>query len=146
MRFDPNTSVVHLVHRVSQIAAERFAAAVANDLTIRQLTMLAVIEASKFPSQTHLATVTGIDRSTTADIVRRLVMRRLVTRKRARRDARAYELAITADGSRVLSEKLVALEQVERGIAELLSPSQHSALADALTLVVMRANGGAQLA
>lgn len=53
-------------------------------------------------SQTGVVNLTGIDRSTLADIVRRLTKRGLLHRRRSRQDARAYVLKLTEEGERVL--------------------------------------------
>ena len=63
-------SLIALLHRATQVATERFAAAVGDsDLTARQLQILDTIEAHDGPSQTDIVNVTGIDRSTVADMM-----------------------------------------------------------------------------
>ena len=47
---------------------------------------------------------TGIDRSTLADIVARLLARGLIQRKRAKEDGRAYAIKLTPQGARSLRE------------------------------------------
>ena len=113
-----NTSLIHALHRASQVAEDRFARELGDiDITPRQLAVLAVIDARDGPSQTDIVEETGIDRSTLADIVRRLVKRGLVSRKRAKKDARAYAVKLTTDGSRVFA---TAMPILARGEAELL--------------------------
>jgi DNA-binding MarR family transcriptional regulator len=46
--------------------------------------------------------VTGIDRSTLTEIVCRLVQRKLLQRRRARKDARSYAINLTDETRRVL--------------------------------------------
>ena len=58
--------------------------------------------------------VTGVDRSTLADIVRRLVKRRLISRKRTKEDARAYALTLTDAGRRAIQEADPVLRAVEK--------------------------------
>ena len=116
-----NTSLIHALHRASQVAEVRFARELGDiDITPRQLAVLAVIDARDGPSQTDIVEETGIDRSTLADIVRRLVKRGLVSRKRSRDDARAYAVKMTADGSRVLAKAIPVLARVEAGLLEAL--------------------------
>ena len=45
---------------------------------------------------------TGIDRSTLADIVRRMLKKGLLQRRRTKDDARAYAVKLTDEGWRVL--------------------------------------------
>lgn len=80
---------------------------------------MAAIADSKLPSQTDLVHVTGVDRSTLADIVRRLVQRGYVHRKRTKHDARAYQLTLTERG-RIEFETAAAAALATD--AELLSP------------------------
>lgn len=56
-------------------------------------------------SQNLLVTATGIDRSTLADVVRRLLARGLVARRRTRNDARAYAVRLT-DAGKTLANKV----------------------------------------
>src|SRR5262245_47397948 len=84
-------SALHLLHRAGQCADEMFAVSVGEvGLTPRQFAVMAAIANTEEPSQTTLVEYTGIDRSTMADIVRRLTSRGLVQRRRTRRDARRY--------------------------------------------------------
>ena len=72
------TSALHLLHRAGQCADELFASQIKeSDLTPRQFVVLMAVAGSEEPSQTTLVQKTGIDRSTIADIVRRLVERGL---------------------------------------------------------------------
>jgi DNA-binding MarR family transcriptional regulator len=64
--------------------------------------VLRAVADTEEPSQTTLVEMTGIDRSTLADIVRRLVERRLLQRKRTRHDARMYAVRLTSSGQNAL--------------------------------------------
>ena len=96
---DPNegdlkASVLHLLHRAGQAADEIFAKEMGrSDLTPRQYAVLVVLAAHENSSQTDIVNATGIDRSTLADIVKRLVDRGLLARRRSKLDARAYWFA-----------------------------------------------------
>jgi DNA-binding MarR family transcriptional regulator len=59
---------------------------------------------------------TGIDRSTSGQIARRLVRNRLLQRRRSRKDARAKVLNLTNDGRRLLE----AAEPVARNVDAVL--------------------------
>lgn len=60
----PETSLLHLVHRVSQIGTEKFSAEHTGDLRPRQLMVLCAVQAAPGASQMSLVEATGIDRST----------------------------------------------------------------------------------
>ena len=66
-------SPIHLLHRASQCAADIFQAEIGRDeLTPRQLAVLMAVSQNEGASQTDLVQATGVDRSTMADLVRRL--------------------------------------------------------------------------
>ena len=68
---------LHLLHRASQRVDELFHAATHElDITPRQFLVLANIEKRGGLSQTTLVERTGIDRSTMADVIRRVQRRR----------------------------------------------------------------------
>ena len=130
-------SVVHLLHRASQCAADIFAAEVAEaDLTPRQLAVLVAVAGDEGASQTKLTDATGIDRSTLADIVRRLHRKGLLQRRRTREDARAYAVKLTDAGRRVLSVAGPAARRVDERVVGALSAKQREALLAGLASIV----------
>ena len=79
----------HSLHRASQYMDDLFATASGDhDLTARQLIILEIVARSDKPSQTEICQLSGIDRSTIADMVRRLVKKGYLVRPRSRTDAR----------------------------------------------------------
>ena len=87
-------SALHLLHRASQCATELFESSQLGDLTPRQYALLLTVDANKGLSQTQLVELTLVDRSTIADVVRRLVKKGLLRRQRSRWDAGAYAVGI----------------------------------------------------
>jgi DNA-binding MarR family transcriptional regulator len=107
-------SLLALLHRANQIATERFASELGDrNLTPRQIQLLATLNVNEGVSHTQLVELTGIDRSTMADMMLRLLKRGLIRRKRAKEDARAYAVHLTDDGRRVLATSLPVLERLE---------------------------------
>lgn len=97
------TTTVHLLHRAGQCADEFFAAKLPlESMTPRQYAVLKAVAAIDEPSQNAIVAATGIDRSTIADIVRRLVQRGWLQRRRTRHDARMYALKLAAKGQAAL--------------------------------------------
>lgn len=95
----PKRSLIELLHRAGQAAEALHDREIgALGLTARQNTVLQYISAEPDASQTDICNKTGIDRSTLADMVRRLVKKGLVVRRRTRNDARRYALRPTPDG------------------------------------------------
>jgi len=83
-----------------------------SDLTPRQYAVLITVFLNEGLSQTHLVEKTGIDRSTLADIVRRLLKKGYLQRRRTKEDARAYAVKLTQGGMQALK----AAEPVTRRI------------------------------
>jgi len=108
------SSITHLLHRACQIADSIF-----NDeagktgLTTRQFAVLIAVAQNKDISQTGLVQITGIDRSTVAEIVKRLLRRGLIKRKRTRLDARAYAVRLTDEGEALMREAEPAARRAE---------------------------------
>jgi DNA-binding MarR family transcriptional regulator len=63
---------------------------------------LAVLEGGEGASQTDIVRATGIDRSTLAELVKRLITAGYVRRRRSKTDARAYIVRLTDAGREVL--------------------------------------------
>lgn len=99
--------IAHLIHRLGQHADDLFTRSVDPiGITARQLSVLATVAEFNSPSQAKLVEATGIDRSTMADIVRRLVKHGWLSRRRTRMDARAYAISVTTEGQRLLEHVL----------------------------------------
>jgi MarR family transcriptional regulator, temperature-dependent positive regulator of motility len=139
MKYSPSTSILHRMHRVTQIGAERLSAELGDtELTERQIVVLAAIGADEGTNQTGIVNAIGVDRSTLADIVRRLVKRGLVNRKRMAEDARAYAVTLTKEGRRMLAVAGPILAKVEAGMLAGMTASQRDALAKALDSMTMK--------
>lgn len=112
-------SPAHLLHRAEQAAADIFMkVAPSGLLTPRQYAILAAIQANEGISQTGLVEKTGIDRSTLADIVRRMLEKGLVQRERTTEDARAYAVHLTRKGSEMLRKMRPYADEVDRQILQ----------------------------
>ena len=100
-----NHTLANLLHRSGQIMdAARYEALKPLGLTPRQYQLLECYANGNNLSQTDAVNQTGVDRSTLADITRRLVNRGLLKRKRTKDDARAYEVGLTPSGITALDE------------------------------------------
>ena len=110
-------------------------------ITARQFVVLSVVDGLEDPSQTLLCEVSGIDRSTLADIVRRLVQRGLLSRRRTRRDARMYAVRITDEGKRMLEQATPIAEKVDAALLAALTPSERENLNTLLQKVLSPSAG-----
>lgn len=119
--FNLLSSPMHLLHRLNQRVTEIFDAQMKGGLlTSRQFAVLLVVSREEGLSQTALVQKTGIDRSTLADIVKRMIKKELLSRQRTKEDARAYSVKITENG-------LLALKLAEP-VAKFVDDSISSAL------------------
>lgn len=115
LSWEIGSSITHLLHRGGQVADEHLSRTLAfPGLTPRQIAVLAAVARVPNLSQTDLVRITGIDRSTLADIVSRLVQTGMLNRRRAREDARAYNIRLTtmaAAAIEKLDESAIKAEQ-----------------------------------
>ncbi|CAM3329803.1 MarR family winged helix-turn-helix transcriptional regulator [Asticcacaulis taihuensis] len=113
----------HLLHRVLQIALDIYNAEAGEDaLSQRQYAVLKALEGTEGLSQTDLVKVTGIDRSTLADLVSRMLAKELVVRERSVTDARANLVRIADAGKTALTEMEPRVLAADEKILSLLSP------------------------
>ena len=125
---------VATLHRAWQLADEIMAKALdaaGGGLTPRQAMVLHAISLSTDPSQTHLVERTGIDRSTLADVARRLQERGYVSRRRTKDDARRYAVALTVAGERALARAMKAdlacAAKIRDSVSEVISGAREAA-------------------
>ena len=98
--FDLRGAVGHLLRRSQQRAVDLFVEEVGEDgPTPRQFAVLLSVHQNPGVSQTDLVRMTGIDRSTLTEILRRLGRRGLIRRERQAEDRRTNALHLTAEGS-----------------------------------------------
>src|SRR6185369_1053423 len=136
----PLISPIHLLHRASQRADDLFARQIRpSDLTPRQFVVLQAVANKNGLSQTDIMAVTGIDRSTTAELVRTLVTNGLLKRRRTRRDARVYAVRITSSGRQMLEAGMVATRAAEDELLSPVSEKERLILVDLLMLVAIDA-------
>lgn len=97
-------SILHLLRRLDQQATQLYSTETSdNDLTLRQLAIMTAISREENLSQTDLVTITGIDRSTVAGIVSRLIRKGLLDRRRSPDDGRAYCVKLSKRGHKAVA-------------------------------------------
>lgn len=130
-------SPIHLLHRAGQCAGDIFQAEMgAGELTPRQFAVLVTVSQNEGLSQTHLVEKTGIDRSTLADIVRRMLKKGLLQRRRTKEDARAYAVKLTEEGWRVLKAAEPMARRVDEKLLEVLPATQRERFLQDLAMIV----------
>ena len=132
----PLQSVLHLLHRAGQRADGLFARHIGGDLTPRQFAVLQAVAEADGISQTGIMAATGIDRSSTAALVRRLVSDGLLQRRRTRSDARAYAVRLTSEGRQLLSRGAPATRATDEALLSSVPPAQRASFLKALAIMV----------
>jgi DNA-binding MarR family transcriptional regulator len=105
-------------------------------LTPRQYAVLLSVAENEGLSQTGLVDRTGIDRSTLADIVRRMLRKGLLQRRRTKEDARAYAVRLSDEGRRLLDAARPAAQRSEVRLLSALTEDQQRAFVEALTVII----------
>ena len=138
--FDLSQSPSHLLRRCVQYANDLFSREPgASDLTKQQFTVLAAVEQNEGMSQTDLVAITGIDRSTLAEMIRRMIEKGLLDRERTESDQRANAVRIAASGKKALRGARTASERVERMLLSSLPATDRTKFLKMLGVVVGQA-------
>src|SRR5690348_16122790 len=119
--FELSEAPSHLIRRCQQFYGDLYAReAGSRELTKQQFTLLCALEHNEGASQTTLVEITGIDRSTLAEMVRRMLERGLLSRERTEEDQRANAIAISPSGRKALRGARNAADRAERALLEAL--------------------------
>src|ERR1051326_3025552 len=138
--FDLSQSPSHLLRRCVQYANDLFSREPgASDLTKQQFTVLAAVEQNEGISQTDLVGITGIDRSTLAEMIRRMIEKGLLDRERTESDQRANAVRMAPGGRKALRSARSASERVERTLLAGLSATDRQRFLKMLAAVVPKA-------
>jgi len=126
----------YLIRRCQQFFGDLYAReAGPRELTKQQFMVLAALEHNDGVSQTALVEITGIDRSTLAEMVRRMLEKDLLSRERTEEDARANAVAITAAGRKALSSARNAADRAEKALLDALPPGERSRFVKSLAQI-----------
>ncbi|MGH1419609.1 MAG: MarR family winged helix-turn-helix transcriptional regulator [Hyphomicrobiaceae bacterium] len=131
------SSPIHLLHRAGQCAGDIFQSEMSSgDVTPRQYAVLVTVANHEGLSQTQLVDRTGIDRSTLADIVRRMMKKGLLQRRRTKEDARAYAVRLTEEGRKVYETVSPMAKRVDDRILDVLPSVQREQFLRDLNVIV----------
>jgi DNA-binding MarR family transcriptional regulator len=118
----------HLLHRALQLALDIYAEETGPDaVTQRQYAVLAAVAAHEGLTQTDLVRSTGIDRSTLADLVARMIGKTLLARRRSTADARANTVSLTEAGRAALEAAKPKVAAADARILKLLPTRKRDA-------------------
>jgi DNA-binding MarR family transcriptional regulator len=123
----------HLLHRALQLALDIYADEFGSGgLTQRQYAVLAAVETQEGLTQTDLVRITGIDRSTLADMAARMIVKGLLERQRSIADARANAVSLTEAGRAALADARPRMAAADTRLLKLLSGGKRENLTSLL--------------
>lgn len=135
-------SILHLLRRVDQCATQLYSDETSDsDLTLRQLSIMTAISREANLSQTDLVAITGIDRSTVAGIVSRLIRKGLLERKRSPDDGRAYCVKLSKRGLKAVAGADRLYTRIEKKLLAGLPASEATQFASILKSILGTQNG-----
>jgi DNA-binding MarR family transcriptional regulator len=136
-RFRLEEIVSHLLRRAHFAAEERFAREFADEqITPRQKATLIAVYQRPGLSQNMLAEHLFIDRNTVAEMVKRLVARKLLERRPSAGDRRAHELFLAPEGAAMLNRVMPRDAKIERAILQRLPKGDEKRFMKYLRLIV----------
>jgi MarR family transcriptional regulator, temperature-dependent positive regulator of motility len=136
-KLEPNgpldRSPSHLLHRALQRALDIYAeTAGPTAVTQRQYAVLAAVAAREGLTQADLVRSTGIDRSTLAELVARMLGKGLITRERSNEDGRANTVSLTDKGRIALDEAEPRARAADEAILKLVPSGKRGGFLSAL--------------
>ena len=127
--FDLSEAPSHLIRRCQQFYGDLYAReAGGKELTKQQFTLLCALEQND-----------GIDRSTLAEMVRRMLEKGLLSRERTEEDQRANAVAISPAGRKALRGARNAADRAERALLEALPMPDRQKFVKALSQIAQAA-------
>ena len=142
--FDLAHSPSHLLRLCRQYASELYAREAGHSaITPRQFEVLWAVEANEGASQTDLVRLTGIDRSTLADLTARMIAKDLLARRRTESDKRANALRITPKGARALRMAAHRIARAESLVLDPLPPFRRAEFLRSLAMIAEAAAAAA---
>lgn len=130
LEYGPLTGMVgYQLRRANEVATKRFFSVLADvGITPGQIGVLTLIANNAGLTQSALSRGVGVDRSTMVAVIDRLETTGLVTRGRAEHDQRAYALALTEAGDKVVTTLLARLQSLEDELLTKLSREERDTL------------------
>ncbi|WP_417564656.1 MarR family winged helix-turn-helix transcriptional regulator [Microbacterium sp.] len=125
---EPQRHIGNLIRRAQQLHLSMWARTVSAETTSAQYSILLVLEGRGEASQRELCDDVDLDRSTVADLVRRLERRGLIARRRADDDARRNVVTPTADGLRERRRLTPLVDELQRQLTAPLAPDEADCL------------------
>ncbi|WP_322866624.1 MarR family winged helix-turn-helix transcriptional regulator [Aquicoccus sp. G2-2] len=135
----------YLVRRLHQIHVGLFAEEFADcKLTPVQYAMLSILSARTGIDQLSLSKAVGVDRTSGADVIKRLVREKLVMRTTSPDDRRMKLVSITPAGADLACQMRPAMDAAQDRLMSPLSPDEREAFMDTLHRMIEANNGASR--
>ncbi|WP_200809758.1 MarR family winged helix-turn-helix transcriptional regulator [Demequina sp. NBRC 110054] len=125
---EPQRYTGYLIRRAQQAHLAMWSRVVSTEITSVQYSILVILDQCGQASQRELCDRVDLDRSTVADLVRRMERRGLVARARDVDDARRNTVTLTEHGLAERARLKPLVEEANRRLTEGLSAEQREAL------------------
>lgn len=125
---EPQRHVGNLIRRAQQLHLATWARVASPEITSAQYSILAVLARVGEASQRELCDEVDLDRSTIADLVRRMEKAGLIARQRAAGDARRNVVTLTEHGAAEHARLVPRVVEVQRELVGHLDSSEAAAL------------------
>jgi len=123
----------HLLHGALQLALDVYGEEMGpGAITQRQFAVLAAVAQREGLTQTDLVRATGIDRSTLADMMARMIKKEYLARERSADDARANTVRLTDEGRAMLETAAPRVEAADARILAALSSGKRDSFVNQL--------------
>ncbi|WP_344074731.1 MarR family winged helix-turn-helix transcriptional regulator [Microbacterium ginsengiterrae] len=137
---EPQRHVGNLIRRAQQLHLATWARVADPDVTSTQYSILAVLDRVGEASQRELGDEVDLDRSTVADLVRRMEKSGLIARRRATGDARRNVVTLTEHGEAERARLAPRVVDVQRELVGHLDSAESAALFRGLWSMLDRAS------
>lgn len=125
---EPQRHVGNLIRRAQQLHLATWARVASAEITSAQYSILVVIDRKSEASQRQLCDEVDLDRSTVANLVRRMEKAGLILRQRATTDARRNVVTLTERGAAERARLAPKAVEVQRELTVRLDPAEAAAL------------------
>ncbi len=129
----------HLIRRLNQISTHVFSTRMMEagiDLTSVQFAALDAIRTRPGIDQATIATMIAYDRATIGGVIDRLEQKKYVTRSISKRDRRAREVTLSAEGENIYAKALPVVVALQNEILRGLSSSEREAFLEFATKTI----------
>ncbi|RLU83664.1 MarR family transcriptional regulator [Streptomyces griseocarneus] len=138
---DLGTHPGHLARRLQQAHTLLWTTIVSEEVTSPQFAVLNALTGEDGLDQRTVGERVGLDRSTIAEVVRRLVARGLVDKERDTKDSRRSVLRVTEEGARVHHKLSLRTTRMNQVFLAPLDPQERSVFLELLKRVSDAAEG-----